>query len=53
MDNKIFNTINHTMVLGPSGIGKTMRVVLPYILSIINNGESFIVADSKNKLLRS
>lgn len=52
MDNKIFNTINHTMVLGPSGIGKTMRVVLPYILSIINNGESFIVVDSKNKLLR-
>ena len=49
--NEELNTINHTMVLGPSGAGKTMRVVLPYILSIVKQEESFVVTDGKNKLL--
>lgn len=48
---KDFNTINHTLVLGPTGTGKTMRVVLPYILSAIKNDENFVVTDGKNNLL--
>ena len=49
--NNFFYTTNHTMVLGPTGSGKTMRVVLPYILSAIKRKENFIVTDGKNKLL--
>lgn len=49
--NKDFDTINHTLVLGSSGTGKTMRVVLPYILSAIKSNENIVVTDGKNKLL--
>lgn len=49
--NKDFDTINHTLVLGSSGTGKTMRVVLPYVLSAIKSNENIVVTDGKNKLL--
>lgn len=49
--NKNFDTINHTLVLGSSGTGKTMRVVLPYVLSAIKSNENIVVTDGKNKLL--
>ena len=51
MMNKDFDTINHTLVLGSSGTGKTMRVVLPYVLSAIKSNENIVVTDGKNKLL--
>ena len=41
----------HTLVVGPTGTGKTMRVILPYVLNAIAQDETFIVADGKNKLL--
>ena len=51
MMNKDFDTINHTLVLGSSGTGKTMGVVLPYVLSAIKSNENIVVTDGKNKLL--
>lgn len=41
----------HMMVVGPTGSGKTMKVIIPYLLAAINQGESIVVTDGKDKIL--
>lgn len=41
----------HMMVVGPTGSGKTTKVIIPYLLSAINQGESIVVTDGKDKIL--
>ena len=43
----------HTMILGMSGAGKTRRCILPMMRSLIEAGESVIVADPKGEIYRN
>lgn len=38
----------HTLVLGSSGSGKTQSVQIPYLMNVIERGESAIFTESKN-----
>lgn len=42
----------NTLVLGRQRLEKYQRIVMPYILSVIEAGESFVVTDSEDVILR-
>ncbi len=41
----------HTMIFGDTGSGKTRTALLPYMLSVINAKESFVVNDCKTEII--